>query len=242
MQQITTVLLDLDDTLLDSNMRQFIPAYVDLLAEALAQFAPPETIKQQLYETTARLQADHKPGVTNYQAFFKAFLPHLAGTTKDILAAIDHFYRERYPSLQRFTSPRPAASQVVKHLIQAGCQVVIATNPLFPRTAIEQRMAWAGVLDFSFALVTHQENMHTSKPSPDYYQEILARLQLTPAECLMVGDDPKNDIEPAQSLGIKTWWITDLVGSTSDISPDHQGSLAQFLSRIEHHGLDFDSP
>jgi len=41
---LTTILLDLDDTLLDSRMKQFIPAYIAELAQALAEFAPPETV------------------------------------------------------------------------------------------------------------------------------------------------------------------------------------------------------
>jgi FMN phosphatase YigB (HAD superfamily) len=50
----------------------------------------------------------------------------------------------------------------------------------------------------------------------------------------MVGDDLENDIEPAQALGLKTWWISDAVTNASQmmsgIVPDKQGNLAEFLN------------
>jgi FMN phosphatase YigB (HAD superfamily) len=87
--------------------------------------------------------------------------------------------------------------------------VVIATNPLFPAAAIEQRLAWAGVPinEFAYSLVTTLENMHTTKPHESYYAEILARIDCPPGMALMVGDSWKNDIIPAAALGMATYWI-----------------------------------
>jgi len=44
-----------------------------------------------------------------------------------------------------------------------------------------------------------------------------------------------NDIEPARSLGIKTWWITsnDYTPKTSSPNSDRQGSLSDLLVWIE---------
>jgi FMN phosphatase YigB (HAD superfamily) len=57
----------------------------------------------------------------------------------------------------------------------------------------------------------------------------------------MVGDDPENDIEPAQALGLKTWWITDAAPNLSPdklkIIPDNQGSLADFLGWLKQGGF-----
>jgi FMN phosphatase YigB (HAD superfamily) len=128
---------------------------------------------------------------------------------------------------------------VVRRLLADGHQVVIATNPLFPAEAINQRMAWAGVNGFPYALVTTMENSRYFKPDPKYYQEILTKIDGSPQTTWMVGDDPVNDIEPARSLGISTWWITPN-GSSSVKSPpksDQQGSLSDFLAWIESGGL-----
>jgi len=42
----------------------------------------------------------------------------------------------------------PEARSVVQAVFDAGYDVVIATNPLFPDTAIRQRMEWADVAEF----------------------------------------------------------------------------------------------
>jgi phosphoglycolate phosphatase-like HAD superfamily hydrolase len=49
---ITTVLIDLDGTLLENNMETFVPAYLNLLANHLSEIAPPERIVQELLAGT----------------------------------------------------------------------------------------------------------------------------------------------------------------------------------------------
>jgi FMN phosphatase YigB (HAD superfamily) len=88
--------------------------------------------------------------------------------------------------------------------------VAIATNPLFPRSPIEQRLEWANipVTEFDYALVTTYENMHATKANPAYYQEIVARLGNEAKECLMVGDDWERDMMPAATAGLPIYWVT----------------------------------
>jgi len=234
---LTTILLDLDDTLLESNMAQFIPAYLDKLAEALADFAPKERLKSLVLKATASMVANQDPDVTNEQAFRDAFFPTLGGQSEEIKGAVDRFYHLVYPSLKSYVTLRPEARFLVHHLVTSGHKVVIATNPLFPCTAIEQRMGWAGILGFPYTLITCQENMHSCKPSLAYYKEILRLVKAVPAETLMVGDDPKNDIVPARMLGLETWWITDLSDLNAEVSADYQGTLAEFWSWVQQGGL-----
>jgi FMN phosphatase YigB (HAD superfamily) len=87
--------------------------------------------------------------------------------------------------------------------------MAVATNPVFPRTAVEQRLDWAGVpaREFPYDLITTYENMHATKAHPAYYREILSRLNRKPGECLMVGDDRQRDIEPAAGEGIPVFWV-----------------------------------
>lgn len=46
------------------------------------------------------------------------------------------------------------------------------------------------------------------KPSPQFYVELLRRLDCPPDEVLMVGDDVENDIRPAQAAGIEAWLVS----------------------------------
>lgn len=114
--------------------------------------------------------------------------------------------------------------------------MVIATNPLFPRTAIEQRLQWAGVGadEFSYALVTTYEIMHASKQHPAYYREILGRIKREPGECLMVGDDWGWDVLPTTRLGLSAWWIAGpgAVRPSEPASLLGQGSLAELWEKV----------
>ena len=51
------------------------------------------------------------------------------------------------------------------------------------------------------------EDMGLEKPSKDFFQHVLAELDLAPEEVAYVGNDLKYDIKPSQELGIKAIWL-----------------------------------
>ena len=113
-------------------------------------------------------------------------------------------------------------------------QVVIATNPLFPQTAIEQRMAWGGIGGdrFDYELVTCYENSHATKSSPAYFSAIVEFLGRTPGECLMVGDNWGWDVVCAGEAGLPSYWIAapDALQPEPAAEVVGQGSLDEFLA------------
>jgi HAD superfamily hydrolase (TIGR01549 family) len=234
-----TILLDLDNTLLGNEMKEFLPPYFALLHKHYQEYVDAQTLWQ---ATFASLQAIHSnPNDTgnNVEAFIVEFSGQIGQPVHVIRQIWDRFYSEDYPQLKSYTTRLPEAEVVVRRLLADGHQVVIATNPLFPADAIKQRMDWAGINDFPYALVTTMENSRYFKPNPQYYQDILNKISGTPETTWMVGDDPVNDIEPARSLGISTWWIPPIKPSSETPPPksDRQGSLSDFLAWIEAGGL-----
>ena len=234
---ITTILLDLDDTLLTINMAKFVRAYIKGLALTLADFAPLERTSTALLKATGAIVKNDDPDLTNEHVFFDAFLPHFNGSLEQIRPRLTDYFTAHYADLKQYTRARPAAPQLIRTLLAQDYKLVVATNPLYPKPAIDQRLAWAGVLDFPYRLVTTLENMHHCKPSPYYYQEILQRINSRPDETLMVGDDPHNDMAPARSLGCKTWWIPGGHAANGVVSADYQGSLAELLAWVKAGGL-----
>lgn len=230
--QLTTILLDLDDTLLNSHMQQFASLYLQGLGEVLSAFSNTKRTIELVMQSVEQVQNSTDFTQTNEQVFYQSFFSRMPGDRTAIEAEIARYYVERYPRLQQIVSPIPTAPELVAHLFETGYRVAIATNPIFPQTAVEQRLTWAGVLNYPYALVTTLENMHACKPHPEYYQEILTKLNVPAAQCLMVGDNPTNDIIPAHSLGINTWWITD---HPRDDFPaaGGQGSLSDLLTWLQ---------
>ena len=117
---------------------------------------------------------------------------------------------------------------IVGWLKEKGIRVVLATNPLFPSIATENRIRWAGLQPEDFEYFTTFENSHYCKPNLDYYQEILEKRSLKPEECLMVGNDVGEDMITEQ-LGMKTFLLTDCLinKENKDISQYPNGGFAE---------------
>jgi FMN phosphatase YigB (HAD superfamily) len=205
---ITTLLFDLDDTLLGNDMRTFLPAYFWRLAGYFAGAASSERLVQEMLSATQAMLANTDPERRLIDVFSDCFSQGTGWARDDWQPRFDQFYAGEYRELQAITTPRPEARPVIEWAFAKGYEVAIATSPLFPLDAIHERLRWAGLDDFPFALVTSVDTSHFAKPWPEFYAEVLARLGRRPDQALMVGNDWDNDIVPAAALGMKTYWVT----------------------------------
>lgn len=207
---LEAILFDLDDTLLGNDIDQFIPHYFDLLSAYASDYFEPRPFLRLLMGGTDATIKNTDTAVSNRDVFWEFFSRHSGRDAAEMEAFFDRFYRTQFDELQVQTRRLPTARPLVEACFARGLKVVIATNPLFPRTAIEARLRWAGVpVDrYPYALVTTYESMHAAKPNPDYYREILERIDVAPQHALMVGDNWVNDIAPAAALGMFTYWIS----------------------------------
>jgi len=221
---LKAILFDLDDTLLGNSMETFMPAYFQALTRWTAHLIPSDQLIAELIRATGTMQANDGTGPTNEEAFAAVFYPALGYEQAALEPTFERFYAEEFPKLRPLTQTRPEARPLVEWAFERGLQVAIATNPLFPRYPIEQRLEWAGVpvTEFDYALVTNYEDMHATKSHPAYYREVLALLDRQPAECLMVGDNWKWDIAQAASVGIPVYWIAK-PGKAPPSLPPHRG-------------------
>jgi HAD superfamily hydrolase (TIGR01549 family) len=215
------ILLDLDDTLLGNSMEAFMPAYFRALTRYVAHLIPPEQLISELIRGTQAMSANDGNGLTNEETFATVFYPAVGYERAALEPTFRQFYAEEFPNLQALTQTRPEARPLVEFAFERGLQVAIATNPLFPRDPIEQRLEWADVpvTEFDYALVTCYENMHATKAHPAYYREILAQLGRQPDECLMIGDHWDWDITQAASVGIPVYWIAEPDASPPSLPP-----------------------
>ncbi len=72
-----TLLLDLDDTLLETNMDVFIPAYFKALSAALAEKVAPEVMIPALTGGTKAMMVNMDPALTLREVFDAHFFPKL---------------------------------------------------------------------------------------------------------------------------------------------------------------------
>ena len=233
---IKTILFDLDGTLLPMDQDIFIKKYFGLLAQKLAPFGyDPEKLIQAVWAGTKAMVMNDGT-VTNKEAFWStcdATLGCPASKDADIHM---EFYRNEFNQVQEVCGFEPMAEQIVRSLKDRGYRVVLATNPLFPAIATQNRIRWAGLQPEDFEYITTYENSHYCKPNTDYYREILEQLHLRPEESLMVGNDVGEDMI-IQQLGMKVFLLTDCLinKQNADISQYPNGGfpeLADFLNTL----------
>lgn len=234
-----TLLLDLDDTLLINPIHAFQKEYFKLLGQHLQPFVSAARMLPELMRATESMLQKTTPAGTLEETFDAAFYPAVHVEKEQIIGKIDQFYQDVYPQLRALTQPRPQAIALVKTALEHNWQVIIATNPLFPRTAIYQRLTWAGLdpAELPFTLITTFEDSHFSKPHTAYYAEILAKLGWPANPIAMVGNSYSDDILPAACLGISTYYLSnEALQPTAEFknTSHRSGDLNGVLPFLEH--------
>ncbi len=219
------LLLDLDDTLLHNSMDDFLPRYFNALMAAMSDWMPPQEFMRALHHATQRMIANTEPTLTNETVFWQAFEPMLPHDRATIEPVLNRFYEETFPSLYEDSEPMAGAREVVEAAKDAGWKVAIATNPVFPLSAIQHRIAWAGLDEGLFDFVSSYQNMTSTKPHPGYFAQIATALGVPAGQCVMAGNHLSNDLVGAAAVGMRTFWVTTFPIADAELLPDAQGSL-----------------
>jgi FMN phosphatase YigB (HAD superfamily) len=204
-----TLLVDLDDTLLENSMAEFLPAYLREISTYLANYLEPATVVNALLAGTHKMLVNQNSDCTLADVFYPIFYQAIQQAPQVIDPAIDRFYQEVFPQLKSLTRPIPQAVRMVEDAFARGYKVAIATAPLFPQQAIVQRLKWAGFTPelHPFALIPSIDRFHFAKPNPAYLAELLAMLGWPEDGAVMVGNDPRDDMRAAYGLGLPSYWL-----------------------------------
>lgn len=233
--KITTVLFDLDGTLLPMDQNEFIKAYFGGLARRLAPLGyEPQRLVDSIWQgTAAMVKNDGKE--TNEERFWQGFEAAYGKPARKDEEHFAAFYREDFDKVSASCGYTPAARKILDTVKACGLRTALATNPIFPAMATERRIAWAGLSTSDFELYTTYENSRFCKPNPAYYLDVMQSLGVCPEECLMVGNDVTEDMV-AQTLGCRVFLLTDcLINSKgADISVYPNGSYDDLITFIQN--------
>lgn len=228
------LLLDLDGTLINLDLERFLKQYAKLLADSFAPEVPPERFGPAFMEGVMAMLEGSSPDRVNGQRFYDRFCERVGVDQAWAQEQADRFYQEAYPALRAMVQPIPAAPRLVDQARKQGWMVVVATQPLFPLTAIVQRMRWGGLDPDAFDYITHMDAFHACKPNPVFFQELCQVIGVPPTRCVMVGNDVHDDM-PAASLGIATFLAKEFILRADHPAPPPraEGSLEDLLHLIE---------
>ncbi len=228
-----TLLLDLDDTLLNTNQDVFVPAYLRALSTGFDPRLDPAAVGRALLSSTALMNQSEDFSYTLREVFEAAFSPQFGITNQEFNSHMEEFYSEIFPTLQGITSQNPHAKPFIDWAFSQGFRVLIATDPLLPRAATWHRVRWAGLEPERFELISTFDDFHFSKTHAAYYAEVLGRVGWPEGPVLMVGNDMERDILPAKKLGLATFFVDAEPGSTSGPEAGHHGNLQDLRRYLE---------
>jgi HAD superfamily hydrolase (TIGR01509 family) len=203
---IKACLFDLDGTLLPLDTESFVRIYLKELAGKVKHLIAPDQLIQTIWEATEAMMKSGDGTRTNEQIFEREFLKRSGLDREIIWPLFNQFYEQDFPKLSKYTKVSPLSRKVVQAAVDQGYKVVVATNPVFPKAAIMERLKWAGIDDLPFQWVTVYEEAHYCKPNPEYYLEVAARIGVRPEECVMIGNDMQEDMV-ASTTGMKTFYL-----------------------------------
>lgn len=225
---IKAILFDLDGTLTNMDQDEFMRNYVGLLAPRFSHLIAPEKFAKQVLRSTEVMIKEPKPGKSNLQNFFDDFTKATGLLYSTLWPIFEEFYDIDFPALKCLVKVNSDGKRTVESAIQQGYMVAIASNPVMPVLAIEERVRWAGLSPEQFALVPSIETFHYCKPHPGFYEEVAQRIGLSPKECMMVGNHPIEDLA-ARRIGMKTFLMGEPAGG---IQTDYCGDLQELNKLI----------
>jgi len=190
---IRAIVFDLDNTLTDfMRMKEAaISAAIDGMIDA--GFRLP---REQLRE---RVDAIYREQGLEFQRVFDELLEREFGEVdpKILASGIVAYRRARESALVLY----PHAQMALLELVKRGIRLGVVSDA--PRLQVWLRLCSLGLQHVFDAVVTFDDTGER-KPAPAPFREVLRRLDVEPADALMIGDWAERDVVGARSLGMKT--------------------------------------
>ena len=184
---LRSIVFDLDGTLIDS-----APVFARILNAMLAERG-----------------SDHRVTVEDIRPFASLGGPALVG---GVLAQdcgdLDHEVEDFRARYRLFPTPPESlyegVAKGVRALAALGFELAICSNK--PKPLCEKVIADLG-LDACFPVIVGSSPDRPMKPAPDLLELAMARLDMTTAECLYVGDS-EIDVALAEATGVRFAFLT----------------------------------
>ena len=208
---LKAILFDLDNTLILFDEDRFYQGYFQRIESLFADILPADKFIDRLISATRAIVRNNGQ-MTNAEYFKDAFARGYENQRDELWRRFIHFYETEYDKLEVSITQPNHLHRTMDDIVGTGLKLVLASNPIFPLNVQMKRLAWADLDHLPFALLTHIENMSFCKPRIEYYLEICQKIDLPPEACLMVGNDPLNDMI-AGKTGMKTYLTDDSKGA-----------------------------
>lgn len=228
------ILFDLDGTLLPLDEKLFVDIYFTELSKVFSEYnIESNKLVEAIWTATHEIiKNDGKR--TNEEAFWEKFKSIINIDLSNVKEVLEKFYaNEFFTKLKKCSAENNLAKVAVNLAKKNGRKVVLATNPVFPIDALV-RLKWTGLDIDDFDYVTHYSNSSFSKPNPKYYLDLCEKLDVEPKDCLMIGNDERQDIFAASSAGMNCYLVTDYLYTYSECKVNcEKGSFEDLIEKLK---------
>lgn len=228
------ILFDLDGTLLPLDEKLFVDIYFTELSKVFSEYnIESNKLVEAIWSATHEIiKNDGKR--TNEEAFWEKFKSIINIDLLNIKEVLEKFYaNEFFTKLKKCSTENNLAKVAVNLAKKNGRKVVLATNPVFPIDALV-RLKWTGLDIDDFDYVTHYSNSSFSKPNPKYYLDLCKKLNVEPKDCLMIGNDERQDIFAASSAGMNCYLVTDYLYTYPECKVNcEKGSFKDLIEKLK---------
>lgn len=190
---ISAILFDLDDTLVDHKgaMRAGLDEWCIELGLPTGQYERFAQLERTWFAAFERGEISHiEQRVGRCREFLGKDL-----SEAEALSAYDGYLAGYRRNWRAFSDAKPA----LQRALDAGWRVGVLTNGA-------RDMQWAKLhttgLDLDGIVLIPTVEIGAPKPQPAAYSAGCAALDATPAQTLMVGDSPTNDVDGARAAGL----------------------------------------
>ena len=232
--EIKAVLFDLDGTLLPMDQSVFLKEYLKRLAAFVVPhvIAPDKMIEATMGATEYMIHNDGSK--YNKEVFWDNFYKLIGERREELIPITDEFYYGGFKEVREYVGTNSHARNAVETAHRKGRKVVLATNPVFPMSAQLERISWIGLSENDFDLITSYDNSKYSKPSPEYYHEICKKIGVEPQNCIMIGNDEREDMKAASEAGMHCFLVTDCrIMAKNFVWTGERGSFDQMVQMLE---------
>ncbi len=227
------ILFDLDGTLLPMDNDEFARGYFGLLYKSVASLGyEKDAFVDAMWRGVAAMVKNDTDKL-NRERFWEVFSGLLGSQVLEHIPSFDDFYTKDFNKAIAFTQPAPLAREAVRLAREKAGKVVLATNPFFPPVAVMSRLEWAGLKTEDFDHITHYDNSRRCKPNPEYFLEVAGAIETAPSDCLMIGNNTREDIAASQAVGMDTFLITDCLIKEGEMPETKKGTFAQLVEYLK---------
>jgi putative hydrolase of the HAD superfamily len=234
MGSLDAVLFDIDDTLCPTTAfaaRARRNAVRAMLAAGVR--ASEDAVYRELEEVIAEFSS-------NYEHHFDKLLLRLDPRAIEglnpalvVAAGVAAYHDTKFREL----APDPGVLELFRDLHERRVVLGVVTHGLTSKQAEKLvRLGLVPYIDPRAIFISDQ--IGVAKPNPKLYSAALHGLRLSPARAMYVGDNPRNDVAPPRSLGMRTCWAR-MSGKFAAPSapleqPDHEvADFAQLRELLE---------